>query len=203
MNAPPTAEIYRTITIDEAVAEVSTPYQRYMYLVADLQRDRNSGGKHNYYAHPRSTTYDVAIARCNSEISTLENELKNGEKLIEKFSKDITNSRLDISDSNFKKLGRGEVEARQSAIAQAMDENFANQNLLETYRDTLKEHIWNQHVERVYNTTMRTIRNRFMAGSTVDWALRAITWINAYANKLRGAELVEDWPADYVDTSAW
>ena len=196
-------DMFRTITLDMGADSVSVPYRRFEFLLKDLIRDRNSSGRHNYYANPESTIYDIAIVKGRITIDFLKSEIAAGEKLIEKFSKEIENSRLEPTAEDYKKLSRAEVTTRQGAIATAMDMNFANEKEIEAQQKTLDENIWSQYVERTYNRLMRAIRNRFYNDGDADWAHRAITWANIYTGKLRGVEAMQDWPEDYVDLTAW
>jgi hypothetical protein len=195
--------ILPTITLDDGVATVVVPHRRYTFLLNDLIRDRNSRGRHNYYAHHESTMYDVAIARQRALIDSLKAEVAAGEKLIEKFSKEIENSRLEPTEKDYKKLSKVEVTTRQSAIAAALDDTYANTNTIEALQKGLDTNIWDQYVERTYNRLMRAIRNRFYIKGDTDWAHRAITWANIYAAKLRGETPLPDLPEDYQDMTGW
>jgi len=203
MMTTQTDNMFRTITLDEGAATVSVAFKRYEFLLNDLIRDRNSGGRYNYYSNTDSTSYDVAIARGRIAVAEVTQALKTGEQLIEKFSKEIANSRLEPNDLNYKKLNQAAIVSRQSAIAAAMDENFTNERDLATLQKCLDDNIWSQYVEQTYNRTMRAIRNRFYINGDVDWARRAITWIVHYTNRLRGDEPEMDWPEDYCDNTAW
>jgi hypothetical protein len=171
---------------------------RYESTVQDIYRDMNSNWNLNYYADS-STSWDFEVAKTKIEIQNYMDSNKTNEALLQKCKEQLACSRLEQTDKNYIKLNNKQKEDINTKYATAIDVINENNRQLELLKPLSKEQIWKQHVERVINTNLKILRDKFRIDGDDDFLRRGVTFTMANCYKM--LDIVK--PVHKEETSAW
>jgi hypothetical protein len=182
----------------ELIAETE-PLAGYDFIVRDIQRDRDYGWTLNYYNDWAKTSYDVVICRSEMAIREATKSIAQNNGLMDTLSTEIAQAKLDPKNAKYKKMTVKVMEAKQLAVASALDDIAEAERTITSETAALEKHKWGQYVEKWLYSHLREIRNTYRIKADEDYLRRGVTWACSYADKLAGREYKEP----VSDNSAW
>ena len=190
--------------LNELIAE-TTPLPLYEYIARDIQRDRDYGWNLNYYKDWETTSYDVAVCRCEMAIREANKTIAHSNAVMDALSAEIKCAKLDPKDANYKKLGLKAMEAKQLGVAAALDEIAEAERIIRNENVNLDKYKWGQYVEKWRYRNLRGVRNAYQLNGDYEYVRRGVTWACSYADKLLGDQYESPpvFDSSKEDNTAW
>jgi len=189
--------------LNELIAETE-PLPHYEYIARDIQRDKDYGWRLQYYKDWESTSYDMAVCRSEMAIRDANKAIAVSNGLMDALSAEIKRAKLDPKHADYKKMTPKVMEAKQLAVASALDDIAEAERTIRSENVALEKYKWGQYVEQWRYRNLRGIRNMYQLNGDYMYVRRGVTWACSYADKLLGDQYEAPPVFDSTkDNSAW
>lgn len=172
--------------VDEkyVVADIHTG-ESYNYLVREIVRDKESGGKHDLYRADGINSYDPVIGR-------LFREKKMWEGLMERNRGTMDKTIASIEAASKKPGEKGYKPARQTDIIRWQDDILKLQEEFVEFRansarllPSIEDCQYNRLIEEMTRRNMRALRNKFFKDGDLVYLEKGVVWATKYVEKNR------------------
>ena len=159
--------------------------ESYNYLVREIVRDKESGGRHDLYRADGITSYDPVIGR-------LFRERKMWEGLMEKNRGTMDKTIAGIEAASKKPGEKGYKPARPADIIRWQDDILKLQEEFVEFRansarllPSIEDCQYNRLIEEMTRRNMRALRDKFFNDGDLVYLEKGVIWATNYAEKHR------------------
>jgi hypothetical protein len=159
------------------------PNSKYAYIVNGILEDKASMGIRDYYKNDGKTSYDPVIGRIQRDIQKCISNSKENRKTMETLITNISNSKRNPTDKDYKKATQAVVENWESECSKLQLAFVTYKSQVEFLNPLLDDCIFNQYLENSRRNTMKMLSDKFFMDGNKEYLEQGVTWAMEYLEK--------------------